>query len=87
MPRQPLGGHQTDAWHILHNLVPNEDLGPDHFTRRLGKDRQKRRLVVQLAALGFDVDLGPRSPLFSQDAPGFSRGREGSLARSREAAE
>jgi transposase len=48
------------AWHILHDLVPYHDLGPDHFTNRLGKERHKRRLVAQLAALGFDVDLTPR---------------------------
>jgi transposase len=48
------------AWHILHELVPYQDLGPDYFTSRLGKDRQKRRLVAQLAALGFDVSLAPR---------------------------
>ncbi|GAA3379592.1 hypothetical protein GCM10020367_63770 [Streptomyces sannanensis] len=48
------------AWHILHDLVPYRDLGPDHFTNRLGIDRQKRRLLAQLAALGFDVDLAPR---------------------------
>lgn len=49
------------AWHILHELVPYQDLGPDYFTNRLGKDRQKRRLVAQLAALGFDVNLTPQA--------------------------
>ncbi|MFF4583851.1 IS110 family transposase [Streptomyces sp. NPDC001373] len=48
------------AWHILHGLVPYQDLGPDHFTNRLGKERQSRRLIAQLAALGLDVTVTPR---------------------------
>jgi transposase len=48
------------AWHILHNLVPYQDLGPDYFTNRLGRERQTRRLLSQLAALGLDVTVTPR---------------------------
>ncbi|MFD7447027.1 IS110 family transposase [Streptomyces sp. NPDC059909] len=48
------------AWHILHDLVPYRDLGPDHFTNRLGKERQTRRLIAQLAALGLNVAVTPR---------------------------
>jgi transposase len=48
------------AWHILHDLVPYRDLGPDHFTNRLGKERQTRRLIAQLAALGMDVTIASR---------------------------
>ncbi len=48
------------AWHILHDLVPYRDLGPDHFTNRLGKERQTRRLLAQLAALGLDVTVAQR---------------------------
>jgi transposase len=48
------------AWHILHDLVPYRDLGPDHFTNRLGKERQTRRLLAQLAALGVDVTVTPQ---------------------------
>ncbi|WP_338017444.1 transposase [Streptomyces adustus] len=48
------------AWHILHDLVPYRDLGPDHFTNRLGQERQTRRLLAQLAALGLDVTATPR---------------------------
>ncbi|MEU5324078.1 IS110 family transposase [Streptomyces sp. NPDC021056] len=48
------------AWHILHDLVPHRDLGPDHFTNRLGKERQTRRLIAQLTALGMDVTITAR---------------------------
>jgi len=48
------------AWHILNDLVPYRDLGPDHFTNRLGKERQTRRLLAQLAALGLDVTVAQR---------------------------
>jgi transposase len=48
------------TWHILHDLVPYRDLGADHFTNRLGKERQTRRLLSQLTALGLDVTVTPR---------------------------
>ena len=48
------------AWHILHDLVPYRDLGPDHFTNRLGRERQTRRLLAQLATLGLDVTVTQR---------------------------
>jgi transposase len=48
------------TWHILHDLVPYQDLGPDYFTNRLGKERQTRRLLAQLTALGLDVTVAPR---------------------------
>ncbi|MFE9601310.1 IS110 family transposase [Streptomyces hokutonensis] len=48
------------AWHILHDLVPYRDLGPDYFTNRLRKERQTRRLIAQLAALGMDVTITSR---------------------------
>ncbi|MEU6317845.1 hypothetical protein ABZ904_10600, partial [Streptomyces sp. NPDC046900] len=48
------------AWHILRDLVPYRDLGPDHFANRLGKERHTRRLIAQLAALGLDVTVTPR---------------------------
>jgi transposase len=55
-------GHSIliSAWHMLSNDVPYQDLGPEHFTERLGKERHTRRLVSQLAALGYDVDLRPK---------------------------
>ncbi|MEU9992901.1 hypothetical protein AB0E10_40210 [Streptomyces sp. NPDC048045] len=47
------------AWHILRDLVPYQDLGPDHFTNRLGMERHARRLIAQLAALGLDITVTP----------------------------
>nr|MBA2316593.1 IS110 family transposase [Euzebyales bacterium] len=46
------------AYHIM--ATPDEvyrDLGGDHFTRRDNPDRRRSRLVAQLQALGFDVEL------------------------------
>ncbi|WP_405576150.1 hypothetical protein OG317_37020 [Streptomyces sp. NBC_01167] len=48
------------AWHILRDQVPYRDLGPDHFTNRLGKERHTRRLIAQLAALGLGDTVTPR---------------------------
>jgi hypothetical protein len=36
------------------------DLVPDHFTNRLGKERQTRRLLAQLTALGLTVTITPQ---------------------------
>jgi len=33
------------------------ELGGDYFTRRDNPDRRRNRLVAQLQALGFDVEL------------------------------
>lgn len=38
----PLDIPHVAAWHILHDLMPYL-VGPDHFTNRLGKERQTRR--------------------------------------------
>ncbi|WP_260328504.1 hypothetical protein [Streptomyces sp. Ag109_O5-1] len=40
--------------------MPYRDLGPDHFTNRLGKERHTRRLIAQLAALGKGVTITSR---------------------------
>ncbi|MEU6654681.1 hypothetical protein ABZ904_35995 [Streptomyces sp. NPDC046900] len=55
-------GHSilVSAWHILHDRVPYQVLGPDYFTNRLGKERQTRRLLAQLAALGHEGTVQPR---------------------------
>ena len=45
------------AWHNLERDTPYRDLGPEHFTNRLSKTRQTRRLVNQLTALGHRVYL------------------------------
>ncbi|WP_153547246.1 transposase [Streptomyces sp. RB17] len=47
----------VSAYHMLANDVPYQDLGPDYFTRRLGEERHRRRLLAQLGALGYDVTL------------------------------
>jgi transposase len=48
------------AYHMLSHDVPYQDLGADHFSRRLGEERQRRRLVAQLDALGYHVTLERR---------------------------
>ncbi|MGW1167147.1 hypothetical protein [Streptomyces sp. NPDC002550] len=50
----------VSAYHMLANDVPYQDLGPDYFTRRLGEERHRRRLLAQLGALGYDVTLERR---------------------------
>jgi len=45
------------AFHILERGTPHEDLGPDWFIRRHSPERQARRLVHQIEALGFDVQI------------------------------
>jgi transposase len=54
-------GHSilTAAWHMLHNGELYNDLGGDYYTRQ-NPDRQTRRLVRQLEALGHSVTLEPR---------------------------
>jgi transposase len=50
----------TAIYHMLKNGTPHQDLGADHFDRRSTEVRAKR-LVAQLAKLGFDVALQPRA--------------------------
>jgi hypothetical protein len=45
------------AYHILDRGVPYDDLGGDWFIRRKSPERHARKLVAQLEALGFKVDL------------------------------
>lgn len=45
------------AFHILDQLVPYQDLGGDWFVRRHSPEQHARRLVRQLAALGYEVEL------------------------------
>ncbi len=45
------------AWHILTEMTPYQDLGGDYFIERTGKARRARRLVAELHALGYHVDL------------------------------
>ncbi len=45
------------AFHILDRMVPYQDLGSDWFVRRQSPEQHARKLVSQLAALGYDVTL------------------------------
>jgi transposase len=44
-------------WHILATGKPYHELGEDYFTRRLDPEREARRLVARLEALGHTVTL------------------------------
>jgi len=45
------------TWHVLATGNPYDDLGTDYFTRRLDPDREARRLIAKLEALGHHVTL------------------------------
>jgi transposase len=49
------------VFHILQRGTPYEDLGADWSIRRHSPERHARRLVHQLEALGFDVQIGERA--------------------------
>ena len=44
-------------WHILATGKPYHELGADYFTRRLDPERETRRLIARLEALGHHVTL------------------------------
>jgi transposase len=46
-------------WHVLATGRPYQELGADFFTRRLDPDRETRRLIAKLEALGHQVSLQP----------------------------
>jgi transposase len=46
-------------WHILATAKPYHELGADYFTRRLDPERETRRLIAKLEALGHQVTLQP----------------------------
>jgi transposase len=46
-------------WHVLATGRPYDELGADYFTRRLDPDRETRRLIAKLEALGHTVSLQP----------------------------
>jgi transposase len=46
-------------WHVLAGGIAYHELGGDFFTRRLDPDRETRRLVAKLQALGHAVTLQP----------------------------
>lgn len=48
------------VWHVLANPATRfVDLGPDHYTTHIDKDRKTRHLIRQLEALGHTVRLQP----------------------------
>ena len=44
-------------WHVLATGQPYNELGADYFTRRHDPDRETRRLIAKLEALGDPVTL------------------------------
>jgi hypothetical protein len=44
-------------WHVLAADKPYDELGGDYFTRRLDPERETRRLIAKLEALGHRVTL------------------------------
>ena len=46
-------------WHVLAGGASYDELGADYFTRRLDPDRETRRLIAKLEALGHQVTLQP----------------------------
>jgi transposase len=44
-------------WHVLATGRPYDDLGPDYFERRADPEREARRLIARLEALGKHVTL------------------------------
>lgn len=50
------------AFHILDKGVPYADLGADWFVTRHSPERHTKKLVTQLNALGFRVQLSPLEP-------------------------
>lgn len=49
------------VFHMLDRNQPYLDAGADYFTRRNHPEHQARKLVRQLAALGFDTTLTPKA--------------------------
>ena len=46
-------------WHVLATGRPYDELGEDYFTTRLDPERETRRLIARLEALGHAVTLEP----------------------------
>ena len=46
-------------WHILATGKPYDELGADFFTPRMDPERETRRLIAKLEALGHPVSLDP----------------------------
>jgi transposase len=46
-------------WHVLATGTPYAELGADYFTRRMDPERETRRLIARLEALGHQVTIQP----------------------------
>jgi transposase len=46
-------------WHVMATGTPYDELGEDYFTTRMEPEREIRRLVAKLEALGHAVTLEP----------------------------
>jgi transposase len=46
-------------WHVLATSRPYTDLSTDFYTRRTDPEKETRRLVARLEALGHQVSLTP----------------------------
>jgi hypothetical protein len=58
----------TAIHHMLKDGTEHQDLGPDHFDRR-STDLKAKRLVAQLAKLGFHAELHPIAGCVVQSGP------------------
>ena len=47
------------AWHVLTNDEPYFDLGADFYEKRVDPEREKRRYIDKLKALGYEVTVAP----------------------------
>ena len=47
------------VWHVLATGKPYHELGADYFATRLDPEREARRLIAKLEALGHTVTLTP----------------------------
>jgi hypothetical protein len=45
-------------WHVLHDHVPYQDLGMDHFTKR-NPERAMRRMTTEANSLGLTIRFDP----------------------------
>ena len=46
-------------WHVLATGRPYDELGADFFTHRIDPEKETRRLIAKLEALGHTVSLQP----------------------------
>ena len=47
------------VWHVLATGTPYRELGAGYFDRHLDPERETRRLIAKLEALGHQVTLQP----------------------------